>query len=68
MIDKLNESRTVLSTMYETENDIGNETTTGTTTQATTSCNSLTPIQSVLNMKLNHDEKQHFELMLVKQV
>ncbi len=49
MIDKLNESRTGLSTMYETENDIGNETTTGTTTQATTSCNSLTPIQSVLN-------------------
>jgi hypothetical protein len=49
--------------MYETENDIINETTTGTTTQATTSCNSL-----ILNMKLNHDEKQHLELMLVKQV
>jgi hypothetical protein len=31
--------------MYETENDIVNET----TTQATTSCNSLIPIQSVLN-------------------
>ena len=45
LIDKLSESRTVLSTMYETENDIGNET----TTQATTSCNSLIPIQSILN-------------------
>ncbi|CAF4308983.1 unnamed protein product [Rotaria sp. Silwood2] len=47
--NKLNESRTVLSTMYEKENDIGNETTTATTTQTTTSCNSLIPIQSVLN-------------------
>jgi len=34
--------------MYETENDIINETTTGTTTQATTSCNSLilNPVRS----------------------
>ncbi len=35
--------------MYETENDIGDETTTGTITQATTSCNSLIPTQSSLN-------------------
>lgn len=28
---------------------MGNETTTGTTTQATTSCNSLIPTQSILN-------------------
>ncbi|CAF3482635.1 unnamed protein product [Rotaria sp. Silwood1] len=48
--NKLNENRTILSTMYEKENDIGNETTTATTTQTTTtSCNSLIPIQSVIN-------------------
>ncbi len=44
-LDKLNDSRTVLSTMYETENDLTNET----TTQATTSCNSLLPTQSISN-------------------
>ncbi|CAF1582885.1 unnamed protein product, partial [Adineta steineri] len=48
--NKLNESRTALSTMYEIENDIGNETTTaGSTTQVTSSCNSLLPIQSALH-------------------
>ncbi|UJR38465.1 hypothetical protein I4U23_031133 [Adineta vaga] len=47
--NKLNESRTFLSTMYETENDIGNETTAGSTTQVTSSCNSLLPIQTILN-------------------
>ena len=46
--DKLNESRTVLTTMYETENDLVNETTTGTITQATTSCNSLMAVRPVL--------------------
>ena len=35
--------------MYEIENDPTNETTTGTTTQATTSYNSLLPTQSVSN-------------------
>jgi hypothetical protein len=35
--------------MYEAENDLGNETTTGNTTQATTSFNSLIPVQSTLN-------------------
>ena len=31
--------------MYETENDLANETTTGTTTRATTSCNSLIAVR-----------------------
>ncbi|CAM4969471.1 unnamed protein product [Rotaria socialis] len=47
--DKLNENCTVSSRMREKENDVGSEATTCTTTQATTSCNSLMPVQSILN-------------------
>jgi hypothetical protein len=50
--------------MYETENDIGNETTTCTTTQATTSCNSLIPIQSVLNPI--HSSTTHVDLDILR--
>jgi hypothetical protein len=66
-IDKLNESRTILSTMYETENDIGNETTTGTTTQVTSSCNSLIPIQSALNpVRSSTTSTNHVDLDILR--
>ncbi|CAF1583738.1 unnamed protein product [Adineta ricciae] len=46
---KPNENRALLSTMYEIETDNVDETTIGSTTQATSSCNSLLPIQTMLN-------------------
>ncbi len=57
----------MLSTMYETENDIGNETTTGTTTQVTSSCNSLIPIQSALNpVRSSTTSTNHVDLDILR--
>ena len=46
---KPNENRAHLPAMYEIETDNVDETTIGSTTQATSSCNSLLPIQTILN-------------------